>query len=436
MLWLGLGLSVLLFAVPALGQERALTEDSPATAVPEIKTPIQQVFPEEEKRISLLGPKIKGAHPFFAGTLFEVRLRSYYWKQDSLVDLVSGDWAGGGSLYYRSGKLWNVLALEAEGFTSQPLWTPDDQVRSALLQPDGSGYSVLGILNGRLSFAGLNLTGGRLYHDLPYMNKSDSRMTPYTFEAVTLDKPEGEFKFTLGYTSKIKGKTSEDFVSMTEFLGLDVKNGLAHGGAVWVPGDDFSLGAIYQVVPDVFQGVYGEALWFKAEPSDNFGFRLDSQGTYEVEAGENLYDIGEAWNTAIRGSLDYSNLMFRLGFSITGPRIILSPFGSEPSYLSLMSRTFTAAKEKAMLLSLSYDLGGIGINGFKAIANYGQSYDAVLLDDRIRAKEMDLTLDYRGQNGWWKGLWVRLRQAWRQESWTDEDLYQIRFQVFYTLNVM
>ena len=435
-LLLALTLGVVLLAGQVLAQERSLTEGSPPAGVSEIQTPIQQVFPEEPERFSLFGPRIKDAHPFFADTRFEVRLRSYNWKQNSLIGLVSEDWAGGGSLYYRSGRLWEVVALEVEGFTSQPIWTPENRVPSRLLQPDRSGYSVLGILNADLSYAGMNLKAGRLYHDLPYMNRSDGKMTPNTFESITLEKPAGEFKLTVGYTSKIKGNDSDRFVSMTEFIGLDVDRGLAHGGAVWAPGSDFSLGAIYQSVPDVFHGIYGEALWFRAEPSDNLGIRLDSQGTYEKEVGSNLYDIDDSWNAAIRGSLDYRRFLFRMGFSATGKRPILSPFGSSPSYVDLMSRTFTGADEKAMLLSLTCDFGGIGLKGFKAIVNYAQSYDAVLLDDRIRARETDLTLDYRGQKGWWEGLWVRLRQAWRQESWTDEDLYQLRFQVYYTLNVV
>lgn len=427
---------LMILAPLGLAQERPMSETPPPTDVTEIKTPIQQVFPVEPPRPSLFGPKDPDMTPFLADSRFEMRFRSYNWKQDGFDASVSEDWAVGGSLYYRSGRAGNFFDIELEGFTSQPLWAPDDRLGGGNLSPDGSGYSVLGIANANFHLAGLTLRAGRQYHDLPYMNKAWVRITPNTFEAITLEKPKGQVKFTAGYTSKIKSRYSESFVSMTEHIGLDEDHGLIHGGLVWDPQENFSIGAIGQVLPDVFSGVYGEALWFKAKPSDNLGFRLDSQGTYEGPHGDNLKNINNAWNAALRGSMDYGKLMFRLGFSITGPEAIQSPFGLQPSYVDLMSRTFTKADEKAILGSVSYDFSGVGAKGFKAVLNYVQSYDAIYQGDRIRAREADLSFDYRGHKGWSKGLWVRLRQAFRNESWSDKNLYQLRLQVYYTVNVI
>jgi hypothetical protein len=60
--------------------------------------------------------------------------------------------------------------------------------------------------------------------------------------------------------------------------------------------------------------------------------------------------------------------MIGLGFSLTGEDSpIISPFGSNPSYVSLMQRTFNQAGEKALLLSLSYAFANVGVEGLSAI---------------------------------------------------------------------
>jgi hypothetical protein len=101
----------------------------------------------------------------------------------------------GGSIYYLSGWLEDLFQVEVEGFTSQPIVASDSKGGTLLLQPVQDGYSVLGIANGKLRYKGIELTGGRLYLDLPYANRRDDRMTPNTFEAITLQKPKGELNF-------------------------------------------------------------------------------------------------------------------------------------------------------------------------------------------------------------------------------------------------
>lgn len=132
--------------------------------------------------------------------------------------------------------------MEAEGFTSQPVYAPDDRGGTLLLAPVQEGYSAMGIANAKLRYDEYVLTAGRQYLDLPYVNRADSRMTPNTFESVTLAKTEGKLQVSTGYTWKIKRRTSEDFVSLTEAIGLNKDRRLAHLGVVWDPQEDFHLG--------------------------------------------------------------------------------------------------------------------------------------------------------------------------------------------------
>ena len=54
-------------------------------------------------------------------------------------DSVNEAWAIGGWLEYRSGWLWDTFAMGAVGYTSQPLYAPDDKDGTQLLAPDRKG---------------------------------------------------------------------------------------------------------------------------------------------------------------------------------------------------------------------------------------------------------------------------------------------------------
>ena len=119
-----------------------------------------------------------------------MRFRTYYLRKERTNDVISEAWAIGGPLYYRSGWLKDVFSVEAAGFTSQPLASPDDRDGTGLLATGQKGYSVLGLANAKLRYKGIVLTGYRQYLGLPFVNRDDSRMTPQTFEAVTrLSRP-------------------------------------------------------------------------------------------------------------------------------------------------------------------------------------------------------------------------------------------------------
>ena len=114
----------------------------------------------------------------------------------------------------------------------------------------------------------------------------------------------------------------------------------------------------------------------------------------------------------------------RLGFSITDDDSpIFSPYGSNPSYVDLMQRTFNQAGEKAVLLSLSYDFSHVGINGLSTILNYVEGWDGRVLGVRQDARELDLTIDYKipKEFGLYEGLWLRVRASWLDAEGADQN---------------
>jgi hypothetical protein len=120
-------------------------------------------------------------------TEFDVQIRSYYLDRDKYDGSESEAWALGGSVGLKTGYFRDRFALGATGYTSQRLYGPEDKDGTALLAPGQHGYTVLGELYGEfLLNKDTRLDIGRRGVDTPYLNRNDSRMTPNTFEAITL----------------------------------------------------------------------------------------------------------------------------------------------------------------------------------------------------------------------------------------------------------
>ena len=141
LLLLGGGLA-LLSVNPCTAAERELEEAPPPSSVEEIKTPLQRIFFPEAYKAPLfpwIGQQLQKLPPFFADTQLDARFRTYYLRKDRTNDVLSEGWAIGGSLYYRSGWLKDVFSVEAEGFTSQPLFAPRRPWRNGPPRPGSGG---------------------------------------------------------------------------------------------------------------------------------------------------------------------------------------------------------------------------------------------------------------------------------------------------------
>ncbi len=439
LLGIGAGLS-LLWALPGGAAERELEEGPAPSSADEIRTPLMGPLARarKEPRFPWVRQQLQKLPPFFADTQLEGRPRTFYLRKDRTTDELSEAWAAGGSIYYRSGWLRDTFAVEAEGFTSQPLVAPDDRDGTLLLAPGQEGYSVLGLANAQLRYKGVVLTGYRQYLGLPYVNRQDNRMTPNTFEALTLQKLEGRFRFSTGYVWSIKERNADEFISMGETAGATKDRGLAYAAAGWRPDDDFHAGASFGIVPGLLAGAYAEAHRTFAL-RDEISLRIDAQFSYQDGDERTSQGAFETWNLGVRASTNWQGAVFRLGFSITGDDAgIFNPFGSNPSYVDLMQRTFTQADEKALLVSVSYDFSELGVSGLSAILNFVEAWDGRVLGVRDDARELDLTIDYKIPEGFgfYEGLWLRLRAAWLSEEATDKNGTDVRVILRYDFPVL
>ena len=115
-----------------------------------------------------------------------------------------------------------------------------------------------------------------------------------------------------------------------------------------------------------------------------------------------------------RGNSSCLTMRFRLGsgYLSTSDAGLSQSFGTNPSFVNLMQRSFTRADEKALLASISYDFEGLGISGLSAILNVAAGFDAKTALGRDRSQTADLTFDYRIDEGWFESFWLRVRASW------------------------
>jgi hypothetical protein len=431
---------LLLAAFPALGQEAEL-DDAPAPAsVYEIESPLQRAYPPPEDlppRFPWLRQQLATLPPFLADSRLGVRFRTYWLRQDRTTGRLREGWAAGGSVRYRSGWLADVFAVELEGFTSQPIVAQASRDGTLLLREPGQrSLNVLAVANGKLRLGGVVATGYRQKLDLPYLNRRDNRMVPVTFEAAKIAKEAGPVRFAAGYAWRFKPRAADEFEPLSRAFGVSESRGAAFGNLLWEPGETSHLGASVYVIPDVLATSYA-AGHHDLSLSDEIGVRLEAQLTHQATVGDELGPSFETWNFGARSSASWRGAVFRLAFSVTGENNrIESPYGSNPSYITLMQRSFTQADEKALLTSFSYDFAGLGVEGLSAILNFAQSWDGVVAGVRSSARTLDLTADYRLGSGRLEGLWLRVRASWLHVDSDPHDGTDFRVILRYDLPVI
>ncbi len=118
---------------------------------------------------------------------------------------------------------------------------------------------------------------------------------------------------------------------------------------------------------------------------------------------------------------------------------IVSPYGGSPGYVSLMLSDFTRASEEAWLIGLSYDFRDFGWDGLTGYLNYTRgtgARDAGNGGSLPDVDEVDLTLDYRFQQGRLQGLWLRVRAAFSNDQIGSSRADNIRLIINYEFSLL
>ena len=87
---------------------------------------------------------------FFRDSLLQFVSRTYEFTRDNFDGSKSQAWAAGGWVAFRSGLIGDMFGVHAAYYTSQPLFAPDDESGTKLLNPEQEPLGMLGQLYGRM----------------------------------------------------------------------------------------------------------------------------------------------------------------------------------------------------------------------------------------------------------------------------------------------
>ena len=414
---------------PVWAQEAISQEGPTPSSVDEIITPMSRSFEEKKPRVGLfprLREELKDTTPFLRDTKLDLNVRTYYLSQENTGVGNKEAWAIGGALSYRSGWFLNHFGAGAVLYTSQPLYAPDSRDGTLLLAPGQEGYTVLGQLYGRVKLVEDNFINIYRYeYNTPYLNASDNRMTPNTFEGYTFqgavggEDGEPRFKYGGGYIDKIKQRNDSTFTSMSEAAGATVKRGVFPAGFNFSYGG-FQIGAINYYSQDIVNIGYGEAQ-YTWKLTDRLGLLFAAQFTDQRSVGCDLL-TGSSFHGTQAGTMvnvSYRKAVLTLAYTNTSKGAdIQSPWALPPGYTVSQVKFFNRAGEEAFMAKGSFDLSRLGLEGITAYALWVHGWGAVnpaTGSSVFQQDEYNVDVQWRPKDLYLKGFWLRARYA-RVES--------------------
>jgi hypothetical protein len=372
---------------------------------------------------------VRGWAPVLADSTLSARFRSYYMYGKLVNNSRREAWAYGGWLRWKSGRLLDRIRFGLGFYTSQPIHAPSNRGGTQLLRPRQRPFSVFGE-----TYAAVELAEGhelRLYrqlYDIPYLNKRDNRMTPNSFEAYSIQGglPASGWRpgiqYIAGWVSRIKERNSDRFRSMAEQAGAgDAKRGLAMAGVDLALTPDVTVGVLNHHVPDVLNIFYSRGTWTR-RLSDELALSTEVHYTHQRSTGDDLL-IGSSFDTYflagfVGASYRGATLSFAMSTTSDEQRI-RSPYGSRPSPVDRMLRSFDRADEQAWDAALIYSFKEHGLPQLTVFGSYTRGTGARNPETRASLpdqSEVDLTADYHLKRTRLRGLWVRLRGAFVNQS--------------------
>ena len=245
--------------------------------------------PPLERLFAPVKEAMKDLPPFLRDTDLRIHFRTYYFNREKPDETENEAWAFGGWVSYKSGWLFDTFGIGATFYGSAPLYAPDDKDGTLLLKPGQEGYYVIGEAYAALRYQDYVLAKGyRQLVDQSYINPQDNRMTPNTFEGVTVGGKIDWVQYLAGYLWKIKPRNSDEFISMAEQAGAGSSDdGVILGGVRMTPMKDLRIDATEQYGVNTFNTFYVEGDYLLPLNQD-WKLRFGAQFTDQRAVGDEL----------------------------------------------------------------------------------------------------------------------------------------------------
>ena len=417
-------------------QEQLLTPSEP---LPSGDIPLLRRF------VPGLADWMKDLPPFLRDTAVRLHLRSFYFNRLNSDESQNEAWAFGGWLEYQSGWLLDTFRLGGVGYTSQPLYAPEDTPGTNLLHPPQDSILTLGQLYAQFRYKEYALvTGYRQLVDEGYVNPNDNRMVPFTYEGVTIKGEVGPVGYNVGYLTALKQRQEEtfhDIAGVAGARGSDAGLILTRLSAEPITGLDL-YGANYYI-KDTYNTAYGN-VEFKHDIVKDLAFQFGVQFTDQRSVGDHLVGDFSTLSFGSRGGVLWRGLTTGAAIYTTGSGAALkTPFGSWPGYLSFQEKDFDRAGENAWGVGAKYDFGKgtllpFNIPGLTVLMRYATGTDARNTGSnhgalpRVTEGDLDITWNIP----WVKGLQLRFRNAYVDDGGKDVPVKAFRIILNYEIPLL
>jgi len=343
--------------------------------------------------------------PFLRDTQLTLLLRTYAENFMPHTEPRRAAWAVGGWVAYRSGWLVDTVQIGATYYDSVPVYPPMNQGETLLLAAGQNGYDAFGEAFAAVRYEAYALLKAyRQEMKQPYLNRLDNRMTPNTFQGVTLGGQVSDVEYVAGNLSRIKLRNHDDVITLSEAAGVAGSNyGAALTGVKWKPRPELGVQLIDVYGVNTFNTLFAQAehVW-RLLPDSRL--QLGVQLTDQRAVGKALaYRTNVAkWNTqtgSARIAFTWRELTLKAAGSITASgNKVRAPWGAYPGYLFLAAQQYNNAHERAWLAEVAYDLSKLVVPGLATWADFVWgvgSIDPVKRTPLGNEGECDLVFEYR-----------------------------------------
>jgi hypothetical protein len=363
-----------------------------------------------------------------------LHVRSYFFDRafptpPSLVALAGGGWVG-----LQSGWFYDTLQLGAVGYTTQPLWAPQNKQETSdgtrVLKKGGYGYFAFGQAYASARYMGQTFTAYRQLVDELEVNPWDNRMIPATFEAYALRGSVFDVTYFAGYVAAMKPRDFSTFINMSEQAALlyglkpgtaiNENRGMWLGSLRYADSDRIALRGMVYLVPDVLWSTYYDAVG-NLRISDDVRVRLSGQFGAQGSDGQNLL-TGKPFSTfmaGLRADVNWGPLTFTWAYQQIGTGAqYRHPYGVFIGFNKQQVNDFRRAGDTSFQAGARYDFASIGLPGLTFFANAVYGFNAINAVTGARLPEIweyDLDLRYSAQAlpvaDWMKNFQLRGRIA-------------------------
>lgn len=363
--------------------------------------------------------------------------RTQYFARNYDTSTDREDFATGGMFYYKTAPL-NGINLGVAFYTGQGMGLNNDtkDVYGLLAsKPNGDhdNYTALGEAYLQGEYGDTMIKLGRQELELPWINGDDNRLTPQSVQGyVLINNSIPDLEIFVGHITRMKGKASSDFLSMTSFAEIP-----GTGKPVTVGGYTYSgFKNLKFQLWDFYAHDFLNNIYLRADYSLEIGAGKELSVAFQYlnqsDTGDNIGGTIDTYGSAVEAGIEMNGYKFTAAYAVIGDQDVLYPWGHD-WFVSAAMNDSSRADEDGIMLTLSYDFGKIGIPNLKGkIAHADFDTPETGPSASYDYTETDFDLKYR-LRGKLEGMSLRARYGIinKDETLGGEDYNDLRLYVTY-----